>query len=81
MKPSTIQKNQLKSVVLSLTGFVLLSLSASCTVDEIETLPNNNSTAVIVKEKFLQKDASTISNRGDDYVPPVIIATIPPKKP
>ena len=80
MKPSTIQKNITKSLILSLAGIALLSLTTSCTVDEIETLPTDNSTTIIIKEQFLQRgDTIPETNKDGDIVPPT--SQIPPKKP
>jgi hypothetical protein len=76
MKPSTVQKNNSKSLILSLAGIALLSLMTSCTVDEIETLPNNNSTTIVIKEQFLQRgDSTATTNKDGDIDPPT-----PPKK-
>jgi hypothetical protein len=71
MKPSTIQKNNSKSLILSLAGIALLSLMTSCTVDEIETLPKNNPTTTLIKEQFLQRgDTIPETNKGGDIDPP-----------
>ena len=80
MKPSTVQKNNSKSLILSLAGIALLSLMTSCTVDEIETTPNNNKNSITVKEQFFQKgDTIPETNKEVDIVPPT--SQIPPKKP
>ena len=71
MKPSTIQKNISKSLILLLAGIALLSLMTSCTADEMEILPTNNSTTIIIKEQFLQRgDTIPETNKDGDIVPP-----------
>ena len=76
MKPSNIQKNNLKSLFLSLAVIAVLSLMTSCTADEMETLPTNNSTTIVIKEQFLQRgDTIPETNKDGDIDPP-----IPPKK-
>ena len=48
----------------------------SCTADEMETLPTNNSTTIVIKEQFLQRgDTIPETNKDGDIDPP-----IPPKK-
>lgn len=71
MKPSNIQKNNLKSLFLSLAVIAVLSLMTSCTADEIETLPKNNPTTTLIKEQFLQRgDSTATTNKDGDIDPP-----------
>lgn len=79
MKSITILKINLKSFILSLAGIILLSLTTSCTVDEIENGSSTKAKTFILKEQVFHKgDSLQYSGKPNDSLP--VGEIIPPIK-